>query len=222
MRLHILGLWLFVAPTLGWAQGVRACPAPSAADYYFPANTFVGFGVESVAPTDMDRLRSGDSYQRERYSDSFNALGLRSWSCGGFGQGYRFVWLRSFDAPVSVSIVRGTTGWVLDATELNVAGGLRQGAALRTAHIALNARQIEYMRKQIELSDAWSVPTNSTYNSNGNVVIAADGAQWIIELRDGDRYHVIDRFSPKNGPARALGLAFLALTGWQFPARETY
>jgi hypothetical protein len=220
-----VGLWLLVAPTLGWAQGMRACPAPSAADYYFAANTFVKpdpawFAdwietLERKTATAAGPKQRDDSFQRKWYANQFAALGLGSWSCGTFGQGYRFVWLRTFHHPVSVSIVRETTGWELDAMELNGAGGYQPGAVLRRVRLDLDAKQIEGIQHRIDVAGAWSLPTNLADS-------AMDGAQWIIELRDGDHYHVIDRLSPKNDPVRALGLAFLALTGWQFPEREMY
>ncbi|MFK2878528.1 hypothetical protein [Rhodanobacter hydrolyticus] len=225
LRRVYVGFWLLVAPALGWAQGMRACPAPSAADYYFAANTFVNPDSSTPAGSAKTQERSGaaatvhprhdDSFKRKWYASQFAALGLDSWSCGRFGVGYRFVWLRTFHHPISVSIVRDAGGWMLRAVELNGAGGYQPGAVLRTARIVLDARQIEGIQQQIDAAQAWSLPAHVD-------ALGFDGAQWIIELRDGDRYHVIDRLSPKNGPTRALGLAFLALTGWQFPVRETY
>jgi hypothetical protein len=38
-----------------------------------------------------------------------------------------------------------------------------------------------------------------------------DGAEWIIEGRDGDRYHVVRRWSPVAGPVRDIGLLLLGI-----------
>lgn len=224
MRLRgvYVGFWLLVAPALGWAQAMRACPAQNAVDYYFPADTFVkpdpawfADWIKTLGHAAAGHEQRDDNFQRKWYASQFSALGLSSWSCGTFGEGYRFVWLRTFHHPIGVSVVRAAGGWMLYATELNGAGGYQPGAVLRTVRVALDAKQIEGIQRQIDAAGVWSLPTNTAESG-------ADGAQWIIELRDGDHYHVIDRWSPKNGPVHALGLTFLALTGWQLPARETY
>jgi len=37
-------------------------------------------------------------------------------------------------------------------------------------------------------------------------VVGVDGAQWIFEASNKGNHHVIDRWSPRNGPVRELGL----------------
>lgn len=197
---------------------MRACPEPSAPDYYFPAGTFSepASNWAKLFGSKQPAVSRKDSFERKWYANQFRALQLTSWSCGAFGQGYRFVWLRTFHHPISVSVVREEKGWVLYATELDGAGGYQPGSVLRTARIALDTEKVEHIRHQIEASQAWSLPTNESDAGN-------DGAQWIVELRDGHHYHAIDRWSPKIGsPVHALGATFLALTGWQLPERETY
>jgi hypothetical protein len=45
-----------------------------------------------------------------------------------------------------------------------------------------------------------------------SIVVTADGAQWIVEVRDADAYHYVDRTSPDSGLVRQLGDQFLALS----------
>ena len=45
-------------------------------------------------------------------------------------------------------------------------------------------------------------------------LIGTDGAQWVVEAIDAGGYRVTERWSPESGAVRELGLALLALTGW--------
>ena len=62
----------------------------------------------------------------------------------------------------------------------------------------------------------WDAPTEDP-GKNGE-----DGAQWIIEGRRQGRYHVVERWSPKSGPIRSAGEAFLRAACLSFPADEMY
>lgn len=49
-----------------------------------------------------------------------------------------------------------------------------------------------------------------------------DGAQWIIEgVKDG-KYHLVDRWSPKDGQVRELGLMLLDMANLKIPAKDVY
>jgi hypothetical protein len=52
--------------------------------------------------------------------------------------------------------------------------------------------------------------------------LGLDGAQWVIEGRRVDAYHVVDRWSPRGGPYRDAGLAFLQLAGLSATGKEVY
>ena len=50
-----------------------------------------------------------------------------------------------------------------------------------------------------------------------------DGAQWIIEGVRNGTYHVVDRWSPREGQVRALGLFMVTeLAKMKFAADELY
>jgi hypothetical protein len=43
-----------------------------------------------------------------------------------------------------------------------------------------------------------------------------DGAQWILEVRDGPRYHYLDRWCPEDGVAYDLGRLLMTFSGCDF------
>ena len=47
----------------------------------------------------------------------------------------------------------------------------------------------------------------------GYIVVRADGAQWIVEVREGARYHVVDRWSPDEGRIYEIGRHLMSLSG---------
>lgn len=50
-----------------------------------------------------------------------------------------------------------------------------------------------------------------------------DGAQWIIEGVRNKTYHVVDRWSPKDGSVRALGLFIVTdLVKMKLAAKDVY
>jgi hypothetical protein len=50
-----------------------------------------------------------------------------------------------------------------------------------------------------------------------------DGSQWVIEGIKNGSYHLVDRWSPKDGEVRAIGMAMMKkLAKLELPAKETY
>jgi hypothetical protein len=182
---------------------MNACAKPGTTHHYFPPNIF---GVEK---------HSDDGSRRDWYSTQLAAMNEPSLSCGVAGQAYRFTLLRTFHHPVSVRVFRQGDGWWVSAIELSGAGGYAPGTVSCRMQAPLAPADVARLQKMLSDTDAWSMPTE--IESNG-----LDGSQWIIELKDGDRYHVVDRWTPQDGPIHSLGLAFLAFTHWEFPAKQLY
>ncbi len=53
----------------------------------------------------------------------------------------------------------------------------------------------------------WQLPTEETAG-----VIGMDGARWIVEGVKAGRYHLVDRWSPKDGAVREFGLLLVGLS----------
>ena len=181
------------------------CPAQGTDEYYFP-------------PSTLDpHTAKGDRFARDWYSSHLTAMKEPSLSCSPLNdsQSYRFIWLRTFHHPVAVRITHANGQTQLVAVELTGAGGYEPGTIANQIEKQLTPDHWHTLLQGIEKLNFWALPTQEP--SSG-----LDGAQWIIEGRDGSQYHVVDRWAPKSGPYREVGLLFINLTGWSVPPKETY
>lgn len=131
------------------------------------------------------------------------------------GSGFRFLWLRTFHHPVAIRVQHQGTGITLHAIELDGNGGVLPGGRLRHKDISLTSKQWTQLQAQVERAGFWKLTA-----VRGEMGL--DGSQWIVEGYRKGRYHLVDRWTPKNGEYRKLGLLFLQLTGWEFTKGEIY
>ena len=140
--------------------------------------------------------------------------------CPGPGRElFRFLWLRSFHPPVIVRIERNSQGYALVAKVLTGAGGYDPGKIGRTTEHVLSAEDMRKFKEHVRSAWFWQSPTVPP--PSGSAVV--DGAQWIVEVVDGEQYHVVDRWSPPERDAfRELGLYFLRLARIQIESDAVY
>jgi len=121
-------------------------------------------------------------------------------------ESYRFLWLRTFHHPVSARLdVAGDGAGELVVKVLSGAGGYNPGHLIQNRRIKVSKESVDHFLELLNKADFWNVPTEPELGGVG-----CDGAQWIIEAAKGGRYHVVDRWSPEEGPYRMAGL-FLAI-----------
>lgn len=122
-------------------------------------------------------------------------------------QSYRFLWLRTFHHPVSARLEVAKDGNAqLFVKVLSGQGGYDPGHAILNRNIKVPKDAVDHFLELLQKADFWNI---STEQQEGDVV-GVDGAQWIIEGARGGQYHVVDRWSPDDGPFRKAAL-FLAL-----------
>jgi hypothetical protein len=182
------------------------CPESSSLTFFFPQSTF-------HPKPDLD------GFVRKWYSHQLSAMKEPSLSCGVAPgtEAYRSTWLRTFHHPIAVRISWSEERGELTSVELDGAGGYEPGSILKTGHRPLPKGEWSVLKASVERLKFWAMPTRLSADLSG-----ADGAQWIIEGRRGDEYHIVDRWSPKTGSYRDVGLQFLRLAGIIVPAREVY
>jgi hypothetical protein len=184
------------------AQAARnGCPSPDRDDYYFTSGTF----------------GSDDEFTGQWYSRNLRAMGEPSLSCGQLdGEAvYRFVWLRSFDAPISVRVVHSAGRTSVVAVTLTGQGGYDPGQVAHRGEAGRSAREWSELSNALEQTRFWAMPAISRH------AMGVDGARWIVEGRRGDSYHLVDRWSPDKGAYRVAGLLFLKLAAL-LPDKRVY
>jgi hypothetical protein len=118
-------------------------------------------------------------------------------------QSYRFLWLRTFHHPVAIRVDVNADGTSELTTKMTSgAGGYAPGKLTKNATVTLSKEQTEWFLGKIEQYKFWQLPSVQE-------TIGADGAQWIVEGIKDRAYHVVDRWTPRDGDVRAIGLVFI-------------
>lgn len=157
---------------------------------------------------------ASDSFENSWYSGQLEAMSEPVLKPAAGTRAYRFTWLRTFNHPVAVRIVIAQEHCMLHATELDGAGGYAPGKVYRRKAGAVDPGACARVEAFIRASGFWDLPSRGKTRGE-------DGSEWIVEGAT-TRYRVVSRWTPKAGSIRAIGERFLALTGWQYPGRETY
>jgi hypothetical protein len=196
-------LALFVCAAVGilQAQSQRPPGLPPAvlSSQYFPPGVF-----------DTSPHSSSDTW----YAYTLNALEepplfpLRS---NGSVQVYRFLWLPSFQRPISVRLTINSDGsGSIVARSVDLHTGLLQKVPSDTAKLILDTTrdvdkaQVQDVLGQLQRFAFWEMPTEEAQAApqvpHGTIVRLPelDGSRWILEGIRGGEYHVVDRWSPKE------------------------
>lgn len=145
-------------------------------------------------------------YSDQWYSEQLTALGEKGLKYSPTHT-YRFTYLRSFDNPLSIRIEISDDGtgilyFAMCDRPLNPYGG----DLIATEKKDLTKEQVNTLLQAIEKNDFWNLPVTGDLEG-------FDGSQWIIEGVSEGKYHIVDRWSPKDDAVYALGNMFLSLYG---------
>lgn len=121
---------------------------------------------------------------------------------------YRFLWLRSFDDPIFVRVVRSGTEIHLVTKELKIEYGRKPQKAVRSFERNLSESEWDELLQKLQKARFWEMPT-------GIDDIDPDGAAWILEGVRDERYHQVDRHSPEQSAYRDACIYLLNLSGFK-------
>jgi hypothetical protein len=160
-------------------------------------------------------------FKSEWYSDQLRALDeppLWSLSKTQGRQSYRFLWLRTFHHPVAIRLDVNSDGTSRLATKMTSgAGGFKPGHLIQQDVVTLTKTQTDWFLGKIDENKFWELPSKDVQSAG------LDGSQWIIEAVKNGNYHIVDRWTPGDGPVRVLGLLMVNdLAKLKIPADEIY
>jgi hypothetical protein len=120
-------------------------------------------------------------------------------------ESYRFLWLRTFNHPIAVRVdVNESGSGLMTIKESNGRGGYAPGALFINKSAKIDRLVVSNLLvDQISSQGFWNLSTEEPPPEN---VVQLDGAQWILEAVRGGQYKLVDRWSPKEGPVRNLGI----------------
>ena len=162
---------------------------------YFPDRTFderdrVEDSVVSWYSNELKTLKEDSLWQLSKESPK--------------QQVYRFLWLRTFHHPVVVRLAVQPDGSGLLTTKVTSGkGGYDPGKLIVNRTKKISKDVVDAFVAHVEEEQYWSLPTRETHDPN---VVNLDGAQWVLEGVRNGTYKVVDRWSPKDGPIRDLGI----------------
>jgi hypothetical protein len=150
-------------------------------DMYIPTNS-----TQLYFPVDFD------SFRNEWYSEHLFAMRepiLFSDSCQT--ETYRFIWLRTFDNPISIRIEKQKNIYLLTWKLCNGAGGYEPRLLTIAKQKQIDDTVWENFKRLLNHIDFWNMDTESE-------TMGLDGSQWILEGKAPNKYHVVDRWTPTN------------------------
>ena len=120
---------------------------------------------------------------------------------------YRFTWLRSFHNPISIRVeIHDQNNAIIYTKETDRKGGPDPGKIKIDAIKRISTNSVIQLKKKFTYFKFWSLSV--TEDSFG-----LDGAQWIVEGLSRGNYHIVERWSPKKGSIKEIGLHFLEISG---------
>jgi hypothetical protein len=181
----------------------------------FSQKSYIDGSVCSPSSSDERRWMK----QNAQYLAALRESSLCKSSKQEFSQSYRFIWLRTFHHPVAVRLDIERNGIAVLTTKITSGrGGYSPGSIILNRHRQLTKKQTALFLKQIDALGFWALPRIDEPFSVGN-----DGAEWMIEGIKDSEYHVVHRWSPKDGPVRDIGLALAIHLGrLNIPSGEIY
>jgi hypothetical protein len=150
--------------------------------------------------------RRTDEFIQKWYSEQLAALREPSlWESSKTQQtqSYRFLWLRTFHHPIAIRVDVNSDGTSRLTTKITSgAGGYAPGKLIKNSTVTLSKEQTDWFIRKIELHRFWQLP--AAQETGGN-----DGAQWVVEGIKDHAYHIVDRWTPRDGDVRAIGLVLI-------------
>lgn len=174
--------------------------------YYFPFKVAGDSGASGI-----------DTFENKWYSVQLFAMKEPViYSGKSENEIYRFTWLRSFHHPIAIRVEKHEETYILTWKMCNGAGGYRPGKLIVYKQLIIDKANWSEFKSQIDQMDFWNLKTHQK-------VFGCDGAEWILEGKKGNSYHIVDRWSDE-GPAEYYKCCkyLLSLTKIDIPKKEIY
>ena len=118
----------------------------------------------------------------------------------------RFLWLRSFHVPVTISLQRSDNKYTLTVKQVRGRSGTESSELAVNKTRILTNDEWSTFSNIFEGACFWNTPSYSTEP------LSTDGAWWVLECVWQGRYHIVNHQSPENGPYRQVCLYLLRLS----------
>jgi hypothetical protein len=184
--------------------------------FYFPLKTFRDSSLLKVFP-DSSFYISHDRSVNTRYSK--NLFIMREpivYMDKSQNEVFRFTWLRSFEEPIAIRIEKHDESYLIFWKSCSLNNDNNPAKLTVTKQKRIDKQTWDEFQSRISQIDFWYLKTNENVFDN-------DGSHWILEGKTPEKYHVVDRWSPKNESAFYQCCDFLIeLTNLKIKNRDKY
>ncbi|NOS93534.1 MAG: hypothetical protein HOP30_16565 [Cyclobacteriaceae bacterium] len=125
---------------------------------------------------------------------------------------YRFLWLRTFHQPVVIRIEQMQNRYYLYWKVASGKGGNEPCELVIYKSREISRNDWDQFQNLLAKIDFWNASTILIKEQLG-----FDGSQWIFEGVRDHRYHITDRWSPRNNDYYKCGAFLIGLTDLQIP-----
>ncbi len=129
---------------------------------------------------------------------------------------YRFLWLRSFDNPISLRMQKSLAEFTLIIKQSDGKGGYDPGKLNASWTKKLSVWQWMKFKSLLESECFWTMD----YTAHELAII--DGAWWQLEGKRENRYHIVRKASPTKGKFYEACLYLLELSELSINEKDIY
>ncbi|MFI5137918.1 MAG: hypothetical protein ACHQIM_08815 [Sphingobacteriales bacterium] len=128
---------------------------------------------------------------------------------------YRFTWLRTFHHPVAIRIEKNGDAYILYWKVCDGAGGYEPGKLIIDKQKEISKASWDKFMQKFMMIGFWAMDTREKELGN-------DGAQWILEGKLANKYHVVEAWSPRSGNYYECCDFLIGLTDLKIKPDEKY
>ena len=119
---------------------------------------------------------------------------LKEDSEGAAKEVYRFLWLRTFHHAIVIrlDVAKDGTGNLVTKVSTGEAGfGMRNRKIIGETSRPVSRDEVQSLLTLINEKGFWTTPSYTKTDQTGT-----DGSEWVLEGRNGGKYHVVARWTP--------------------------
>jgi hypothetical protein len=200
-------------------------------DSYYPVNQFLEFPIDWHSNFNFNVNEAFEnSYSTVKgYTNILIALHEpKLYNQPTNKQIFRFTWVRSFDNPISIRIENDNDKYVLYWKTSNGINSNKPGEIVIDKSKELRKVDWQQFNDLLNKIDFWNLNTlefeRKLYDDYWEYILnqGTDGAQWILEGVEKNKFHVVERWSPENTEYEKCCLYLLSLTDLQISKDKIY
>ena len=221
LRLAIYQISNLIGDTIDYQQYLRSnshnwCSKDDY-PYFLPLEEFRSHPDDWKSNFSFNLIRSALATESkvERYTKALAALDEKKLCAGNSNIVYRFLWLRSFHRPLTITIRKINSEYELMWTFPKDGEQNSLNPRLNYNKKSITEAEWKEFIQHVEYANFWNLETRSKR-------FGFDGAHWIIESLAANKYHVADRWAPNKSDFAEIGKFLISLTDMDLTEGEVY